>query len=349
MAQALAQNRMNKIKSLFDEVFVRDFFRKELLKFYPGFIDIGQIKITPYKNMVWETTYHVVLSFKVRLLGAGGEEKDVSIVCSAHSSEERKNVYDGLSYLWGKDFPNDEFDLPKPLFYSEYFRGVFYQAIEGENLLYYIKERDWRTVEKMIKSSGTLFARLHSLPAEAETNFNPYNARIPTVIPGIELIFKEMGQRYDNKYNEALIKIYDRLIAAEDKFFSSGQPLTFIHGDAHAENIIKTGRERIGLIDFTDLCLADFARDLGTFLQQVEYKIVLKIGRKCLARRMKRIFLRSYLKASGRQMTKDLRARINLYYNWTAVRTATFYFLKFGHDEVLAKELLEEVKKNLKI
>jgi thiamine kinase-like enzyme len=113
------------------------------------------------------------------------------------------------------------------------------------------------------------------------------------------------------------------------------------------ENIIKTGADRIGLIDFTDLCLSDFARDLGAFLQQLEYKIVMKIGDHKYAEKMKQLFLTSYLVAAGLELDANLQTRINLYYNWTAMRTSTYWFLKFGHNEERAEALLKKVKDNL--
>ena len=42
------------------------------------------------------------------------------------------------------------------------------------------------------------------------------------------------------------------ILCSEEKFLLRA-PLKLIHGDAH-RNIIKTAENRIGLIDFTDLC-----------------------------------------------------------------------------------------------
>lgn len=340
---------MNKILQLFDEEFARAYFKRELLPLYPSFKDIKRVVIKPYKKMVWETTYHVVIGFNVYFITQADTEKKIQIVCSAHSDEPRENVYSALHYLWAKKFSAHGVDLPRPLFYSDFYNGTFYRAINGENLLYYIKERDYANVEKIIIESAELFAKLHALPAGAEANFNPINSRIRTVIPGTEMIFSEMTARYGDKYCPDLKKIYDYFIKEEDKFFKSGADLKLIHGDAHPENIIKTASERIGLIDFTDLCLSDPARDIGAFLQQIDYKIVMKMGDHEFADRVKTLFLDSYLLAAGYKITADLKRRINLYYNWTAIRTSTYWFLKFGHNEARAESLLNTVKDNLKL
>lgn len=340
---------MNKIKQLFDAQYVIDLFRQEVLPHYPSFVAISRVVIRPYKDLIWQTTYHVVIAFDTYFLNAAGEEVLVPIVCSAHSNEPRENVYLALKYLWSQGFPSSGIHLPDPLFYSEYFRGTFYQGISGEHLLYYINKKDFDQVEKITIAAARLFARLHSLPASTAANFNPENSRIKTVTPGVEKILKEMSRRYDNKYNANLIRWYDYFIEREEKFFSeSGDLLSLIHGDAHPENIIKTSEESIGLIDFTDFCLGDYARDIGTFLQQMDYKLITKAGVKDYGQKLNEMFLVAYWEASGKRLTPDVQERIDLYYNWTAIRTATYWFMKYDHDETKAVQLLESINERFK-
>ena len=64
---------------------------------------------------------------------------------------------------------------------------------------------------------------------------------------------------------------------------------------------------------------------------------------------MKDLFLSVYLEEAGLKLTADLRERIDLYYNWTIIRTATYFFLKAGHNEERGRTLLEKVKSNLKL
>jgi len=350
LAEALAKDYMNKIKQLFDEQYVIDLFRHEVLPHYSAFTSISRVEIQPYKNFVWETTYHVVIGFNTYFLKASGEEVKIPIVCSAHSSEPRENVYLALKYLWAQGFPTASIDLPDPLFYSEDFRGTFYRGLKGKNLLYYIQKKDFRTVERIVKAAARIFARLHSLPASTAVNFNPVNSRIKTVTPGVERILEEIGRRYQNKYNADLALWYEYFISREENFFASSDELfSLIHGDAHPENIILTSPKRVGLIDFTDLCLGDFARDLGTFLQQLDYKIIMKAGDAAYADKLKNLFLETYWAASGRHLNAAVQSRIDLYYDWTAVRSATYWFMKHDHDEARAVDLLEKVRTRLKI
>ena len=340
---------MNKILKLLDENFVLEFFKKEVLPKYPSYVSVSKVEIKPYKKLIWETTYHVVINFDTHFLDSQGQEEIVSIVCSAHSNEMRATIHDVLEYLWEKNFPDDEFELPRPLFYSEEFNGAFYGGLKGENLLYYIKKKDKPEIEKIVRESAQLFSKLHNLKVGSEANFNPHNARIKTVVPGVKVILQEVESRFKGLYTKDLKKVYDYMIEQEELFFASGQPLSLIHGDAHPENIIKTHEDKIGLIDFTDMCLSDFARDLGSFTQQLDYKIITKAGDFEYAEEMKKLFIVSYLKAAGIELNADLEKRIKLYYNFTAIRTATFFFLKDGYDEERGKILIKKAKEDLNL
>ena len=339
---------MNKALHLFDEGYVLELFRENVLPLYPKFSGIEKVKVNPYKKMVWETTYHVVVGYDVYFISPEGTKK-IMLVCSAHSTESRDNVFRAMEYLWNHGFNRGHIDIPRPLFYSEYFRGTFYRGIEGENLLYYIKNKDFVEVEKLLPLAAELFVRLHQLPAGTAANFNPINSRIKTVVPGMEVILREMSVRYAGRFDQDLSLIYKTLVEREEKYLSQSLELRLIHGDAHTENIIKTGEGRVGLIDFTDFCLGDFARDLGTFLQQLEYKLVSKSNEPELAVRYKELFLSSYLSCAGLTMTPELQERIRLYYDWTTMRTAVFMFLKHDSDPAAGERLLNRVKKDLLI
>lgn len=341
---------MNKILDLFSQDYVLDLFKKELLPLYKEYEDILEVKIRPYKKMIWTTTYHVVVSFETTFLKSDKSSEKVLIVCSAHSNEERENVYKAMNYLWEHDFNKDYIDIPRPLFYSEHFRGTFYEGVRGENLMYYIGKQDRVETKAMVLLSASMFAKLHKMKVGPEANFNPLNSLIKTVVPGVDKILKEMSLRFLGEFDETLKSIYNYLISQEEKFLSSGKVEScLIHGDAHTENVIHSGAGRIGLIDFTDFCLGDPIRDVATFMQQSEYKIRSRYGDENFSKEMSVLFLKSYLEHSGLENTPYLQERITLYYNWTATRTAIYLFLKHDNNPEGAKILLGRVKENLKL
>ena len=340
---------MNKILKLLDQDYVLAMMKRKLLPLYPEYERITGITIVPFKRLVWETTYHVVFGYNVDLVKKDGAAEQILVVCSAHSDEPRDNVFKAMQYLWERSFGRGNIDIPQPLFYSEYFRGTFYRGLSGENILHYIVARDYKEVRSLILLSAQLFARLHSLPVGPEADFNPENSRIETVVPGVAHILEKMSERYEGRYDNDFKKIYQHFLEAEEKFFRLGHKTSLIHGDAHTENLIRTGFGRIGLIDFTDFCLGDYARDLGTFLQQMEYKFLTKNSDPEEGEKMKKLFLDSYLKLRGLKMDADLQERIELYYDWTSMRTAVYLFLRHNQDPERAIELLDKVKERLGI
>lgn len=342
------ENQDNKILKLLDESFVKALLEKEVLPKYPDFTAIRKVKIKPAKKLIWQHTYHVVFCYETSFVEKKGSIRKLPIFCSAHSSEPRKNVHDVLKFLWSHNFAKGNLTIPHPMFYSEEFNATFYRGVNGENLYHFIKRNNRSEVEAILPRAAAWFAKLHHLPANEENVFNQENSRIRTVVPGLDRVLSDI----ENNYYELLPlyrQLYDIFIKNEEEFLASTSKRWYVHGDAHPENVIKMGKHKLALIDFTDLSLSDFARDLGTFLQQLEYMANRKIGDPAYTEKLKKLFLDSYLKESKIRLTEELTARINNYYNWTAIRTATFFLMKHDPQPERAMPLLKDVCKNLGI
>lgn len=339
---------MNKIFQLFDQEYILNLFKKEILPQYPDCNDITKIEIKPAKKNIWETTYHVVVQFDTYFAKNGGGEKNISIFCSAHSNEPRKRSFEALNFLWNNDFSKGNLTIPRPLFFSNYFNAYFYEGVKGKNLYHYIKINSQNNIESIIKKAAELFAKLHHLPVEKAKNFNEENSRIETVIPGMDEVLKRINIFFP-KYYDAYKKIYHYVDKQEKEFLASTQERWIIHGDAHPENIIKISRTKIGLIDFTDICLADFARDLGSFIQQLEFMSSRKNLNPEYVEKIKKLFLDTYLDCAKISLNPGLQKRIDCYFNWTSMRTANFFLLKEVPEPERAHGLIIKVCENLKI
>ena len=339
---------MNIILQLFDEKFAKDFLIKEVLPKYPDFIDIKKIKIQAHKRLVWESTYHVVIEFTVTFLTKDRKNKKLAIFCSAHSSEPRKNFYDALRFLWDHDFKNGNLTIPHPLFFSEQFNAAFYRGIKGDNLHHFIRRCDFEEAEKIIVKAAKWLHKLHKTSNQNARNFNPDNSRIETVVPGIKFTLEKIKNRHP-EFLETCEIIYDILIKREKQFLDNTEKRWLIHGDAHPENVIKISKNKLGFIDFTDLCLADFARDLGAFLQQLEYMYIKRTDNLAIIEKAKNLFLTTYLDSAKIKLDESLRNRIETYYDFTAMRTATFFLIKEDSQPEKAQKLLEKIKHSLNI
>lgn len=339
---------MNKALTLFDADKMTAFFKEKILPLYPEMESISKVKIKPYKKLIWITTYHVVVSYRVTFVGRDSREEELEVVCSAHSDENRESVFKVLNFLWEEKLNDKSILLPRPLLYSKEYNATFYQAVTGDNLLRYIKADDREMVKDMVKKASHLFAKLHALAAPKDQSiFNLDNTHIQTVIPGRDNILKEVGERFAGLYVKDLDSFYDTFITQEEKFFAKSDERWLIHGDAHPENIIAGPDDKIGLIDFTDFCLADRARDLGSFLQQLGYKIKRNLNDLDFAKEMKHLFLDNYLAESNLELDDSLQDRLDLYFNWTTARTSVFFLLKHEPDPEAGGRMIAEIKENI--
>ena len=339
---------MNIINKLLEKKFVIALFKKEVLPQYGEFSDIKNIAITLIKDHIWTTTYHVVIEFKTTFIDKKNQSKTLSLYCSAHSDEPRLNSYEASSYLWQNGFNQDNLTMPRPLFYSADFNGFFYQGVSGHNLYQYIHQKNLPVVEAITQKAAAWFAKLHLLPTRGVKNFNLINSRVETIIPGMNNTLDKIQYLYP-RYHEACQQIYQIINGQEKQFLNATTKRWLIHGDAHPENIINIGNNKIGVIDFTDVCLADHARDLGTFLQQLEFMTQRKIGDPAYTEKIKVIFLENYLKFTKIKLDSGLRQRIDNYYNWTALRTAIFFLLKDKAEPERAHGLLVKICQDLKL
>ncbi len=337
---------MNKANKLLDKQYVMDLFKKKVLPLYPDFSGIKRIKIIPHKDFIWDHTYHVVIEYRTLFVSKDKKLKTLPIYCSAHSDEPRKNVYDALQFLWRHGFGRGYYTIPHPLFYSNYFQGTFYRGVEGNNLYAYIRGHDMETIEDMLPKTARWFAKLHALSVGSARNFNRDNSRIATVYPGIPHILDRIAEHYP-EYRKVFERIYELLVAREEKFLDNTKKRWLVHGDAHPENVIRMGRKKIAVIDFTDLCLSDFTRDVGTFLQQIEFMVMRKIGDLSYAEEMKKLFLDRYFAVSKIKPDSKIRERIDTYYYWTAMRTAGFFLLKDQREPERAHPLIEKAVEGL--
>jgi thiamine kinase-like enzyme len=343
-------NKVNKIYHLLDEKFVFDLFKKEILPKYPEFSNIKEIKTHLIKDNIWVSTYHVVIEYQTTFINSEKEIETLPIYCTAHSDEPRLNSFEALTFLWQNGFNKENLTIPRPLFYSPDFNAFFYQGISGENLYQYIRRKDVTTVESVVVQAAAWFAKLHHLSdlAEAAKNFNPLNSRVETIIPGMAQALAKV-KNLQPRYFEICREAYERINQEEKDFLSSTEKRWLIHGDAHPENVIIINKNKIGVIDFTDICLADYARDLGAFLQQLEFMMLRKIEDQLEVEKIKQLFLNSYFKNAKITLDDNLKKRINNYYNWTSLRTAIFFLLKDKAEPERAHGLLIKISQNLKL
>jgi hypothetical protein len=326
----------NIIYDLLDEAIVEKLLRKNLKK------PVKLLEIKPIKKNIWHTTYHVVFRYTVEL---AGQIKQIFV--TAHDSESRSATISSLIFLRQHGFGQGAFLVPEPLFYEDYYKAAFYIGLEGENIYHFIREDDKDEVRRLVVKAAGWFAAFHRLQLSNELALNEKNSHILSVAPGMKTVLSAIATDYPN-WLGLYERFYDYFIGTEEAFLDKKE-LCLVHGDAHPENVIRINETQLGVIDFVDMTLGDFARDLGTFSQQLDYMIGRKIKNNPFAAEAKQLFLTSYLKDAKISLDDNLLERINLYYNWTAIRTATFFLMKHEAEPDRAESLIKEVSKNLNI
>lgn len=331
---------MNIIEKLLDDEYIKTLFDKNILPNYQGAETIKKIEISTIKNHIWHTTYHVVFCYKTTLILKNGKEKKVLIYCTAHSSEPRKNAFEALEHLWHCGFSQGSLIAPRPLYYTEEFNATFYQGVSGDNLYQYIRQGDKEVINDLLIKTANWLRKLHGLKTSGVKNFSVDNSRLRTVYPGRDMVLEKVSEVYPELQSD-FKKLYDYFIDNEEQFFAEYPKRWLIHGDAHPENVIRVSAKQIAFIDFTDMGMGDFARDLGSFMQQFEFMASKKIGDQPYVEEAKELFLTNYLKFAKIEMSDGLRRRIELYYHWTAIRTATFFLIKHSPEPERALPLIK--------
>jgi len=326
----------HKIEKLFDPSFALNFIESKN-SMQAG--HVGPLAVTALKKNVSERFYHVVIRYDSPPLAGH------PIFCSAHSEERRENAFRALTYIKNNLPSNERESTPIPLFYDETFRAFFYQGMDGNNILQLLNRRE-ADLRGPLELLGTWLAELHQLPAGEEHNFNRHNSLIASVLPGPGHFLPKIEKRFPAYYN-LVSQLFEQFVSIEEECAARA---SIIHGDLHPENVIvdKTN-EHISIIDYTDICVADPMRDLGSFIQQLGF---MGLGKRNKAdiEAMQHWFLKAYETARKSAFTDTERKRIRLYQAWTAFRSTVYFLTKepaevreAQHAITLSKQLAEKL------
>lgn len=330
-------------KNLFDIQFISDYFPKKITN--PNFqnIDWSKISITPIKKNIGPKDgrlyYHFVIRYDVKNINQ-------PIFCSAHWEEARQNAYRALKFI-DSQIPSKKV---KPLFFDKKYNAFFYLGVNGENLQYYIKNQPEK-IENILKLSAIWLTKLHQIKIDCgKHNFNPENSKIETIIPGSNYYFKSI-QKKAPTFLDDVRKIYNRINKFDEKNLKQNKHY-LIHGDFHPENIIvdQNDPSKIAVVDYTDVCIADFARDLANLNHQLYYMIN-RFAPKLSSQipNFQNTFLNTYLNKINKKLTPNLQERINYYKSWAALRNAIFFLIKDSQEPDEAEKSINDTYEYLNL
>ncbi|OJI06546.1 hypothetical protein BK004_03015 [bacterium CG10_46_32] len=333
------QTNIQPIEQLFDPVFASAYLTEHAPNFAASH-NLSDLSITPIKRNIGEKFYHVVIRYQAASFG------DILVFCSAHSQENREQAYEALTFINEHGFKAQKVFLPKPLFFEKKFNAFFYQGMEGKTLLTFIRKPD-TDLSEYLNQTAYWIAQLHQVDTQDAKNFNPDNSQIKTILPGPERFLPKIKKLFPEYYKQ-IKTVFEKLVTEEEQSLTHLPHKYLIHGDFHPENVIINKTDgKISAIDFTDICLGDWARDVGGFMQQLEFMSAGFHSQEKIEA-LQKLFVEYYCTHRSISLLNEDWKRIRMYQIWTALRSAIYFLTKAPAEPKEAKAELTMVQQILK-
>ena len=165
--------------------------------------------------------------------------------------------FEAMRLLWGAGFGQDNrFRIPQPLHHFEDLNLIIQERARGSKLRTVLGDGS-HTSFKHARMTGLWLAKLHSMPV-TPTQVCAYEPEKASLRRFVEAL------KTDQPQLELELRHY--AAAVEQRFDGFKRvPATLVHGDFHPDHIY-VGNDFITVIDFERFCVADPARDLGSFV-----------------------------------------------------------------------------------
>ncbi len=243
-----------------------------------------------------------------------------------------KQSYQTIKAIWNNK--KNKHMISKPLNYYKKYNLYLYNKTIGDSISLLIENKkiNKNTLKKHVKQAGETMSELHNIDI---TNFSKIkfidNYGTDEQLKWFKFYLNKIPQ-LDTKKNHSLPKKTKNLI---DKYLNNNQK-TFVHGDFQLQNLI-VHKNKIKLIDFDNSDINDPLLDVGNFLNQLNYKGLLKEG----VDDLRKIFLKSYLKNNPKLSKINFNERLNIYIIMGIIKNINFNCL--SGDFVIAKHDIKKL------
>lgn len=337
------------MSQLLDNGFIKKFLEGNLETFFEGAKKIKKIKKITHKEILGKDDFSLIIEFILRILLNNGKIVTKSVFCKAHSEESKNKAIYYMEILYKNGFNEGIYQVPRSLTYVPDLRAGFYEGVKGKNLLFYLEQRDEGKIKEVVKDAAHWISKLHGFNIRHFETLQLPVLKIKNNKPPIRILLNQMRGTYNALFKE-FYPLYKEAEKYENNFLGKlkkQEKTKVIYSDYHPENIIvpQYSKQGITVVDFTDLALGDPYRDVGTFLEQVEF-MARKFMPKENGRQLQKIFLREYSLINVLKYKKQDWQRINLYCLWACLRNIIYFFYKKDPDQVIWP-LLEDAKNYL--
>jgi len=322
-------------KLLLDQKWMVDFFNERKEYINKNIEKINRVEIYPVKKNIKDKRFHLVVIYEVFYKIKNFEkEKQQKIVCSCASGHARKKYFKVLKLVYKKVKNKKEFKVPKPLWYINNLHSMFYLGVEGGNLLNRLNHK--KEIIKSVKQLAGFLAIFHKIKNKRGLKLKEKEFNLEYLDP-TNLLGKSPIER--RKYKIKSLEIFARIEKYEKDLDNFKFRLS--HGDMHLENVLFNDYwQRTYVIDFSEVCLASPAYDLGSFLQQLSFQPRENINDKMFLE-LKKIFLDEYFVKVNycAKEKEEIIKLINLYQAWTALKS-TIWYIGYKEDKFKTIERL---------
>lgn len=327
---------------LADHEYMSSFFSSRAKEIDGRNKSLAKLEIHPIKKHVDDVFFHFVIHYPVTFLLADGSRKRFKIYCASHSANLRERKYQAMKLAYENGFKNGKVLVPRPLWYIKELEAVFYVGMQGENLLEHIK--NGATIKGIIKKTAGFLAGFHQLKLTKEMKLAKHKFDWSYLDPTDIL---KRPQNKNHEFSKRIQEDYEKI----KKYIQQSNNIKpeLSHGDFHPENIIinRFDSEQIAIIDFSEVCLAPYAYDLGSFLQQLRFMTLAYDVSGEKYKKWEQMLLDEYFYRRKIKLDDANRKQINLYQAWTALKSAVYYMI-FDDQYKFVKTLLDQIQEFLK-
>lgn len=308
---------------------------------YPEIKTINSISYETYKRRVGQHHSAFNYGYTIHATRPDGSRAQLLLIYSAHTDGSRAYAYEIMRELIASGFNEGPFRIIRPLEYRDDLQALIYEGTPGSKLFTYMQKKASVTdlshcvtlVAHWIKKFHTqqLTDRMKKL---AHTfDWQNINTPIMEIMADVKRLDTAQGEKLEH---------FVAAFGKQERNLSAAAPQGLVYGDLHPENIIvpELRAGDLTMIDFTDVSIGDQLRDIGTFIQQMQF-----MGKPFYSLDELQVILHTHLEAYfGKPFTalsQDEFARINLYQAWNALRSFVYFFY-LGEARVASYGLLED-------
>ncbi len=318
----------NPVNRGLDYTFVDQLMSGITLAHFPEFASISNLRHVSHKRRVGK--HHSTFIYSYYISGMTKDRTPIQkhLIYSSHSDASRLIAYNNMRRFDAAGFNADHTYMTiVPLEFVPEVKALIYEAAHGKTLYEHMKSHTAAELEPLLKQVAAWIRKFHAftlpassfeaLPLASSANMNWKVDEFQTEV-----------QRKNAQQGEKLRYFSETFFTLENKVHQNMTP-QLIYGDLHPENIITETLhpETLTLIDFTDVARGDQMRDIGTFLQQVQF-----MGSQFYAQQdtehLKKFFLEQYFQKPFDSIDQDLLDRINLYQAWSSLRGFVYFFFQ---------------------